>query len=72
MKTIVTEFTHFRKYYYNKIKFALICKSNVDQHTITSNTDLRYISDLIINAVIVDPGFNITLNIYRRAEIRQE
>jgi hypothetical protein len=72
MKTIVTEFTHFRECYYNKIKSALICKSNVDQHTITSNTDLRYISDLIINAVIVDPGFNITLNIHRRAEIRQE
>lgn len=42
----------------------------VNQHTITSNTYLRYVFDLIINTVIVDPGFNITLNIDSRTNTR--
>ena len=42
----------------------------VNQHTITSNTDLRYVFYLIINTVIVDPGFNIALNIDCRTDIR--
>jgi len=44
----------------------------LNQHTITSYTYLRYVSDLIINAVIVDPGFNITLNIDCRTDIREK